>query len=132
MIMPRKKADNSKGNGNKGSDDFKGFAQVFLPDDAENLLIGWTENHDTWNLIVEAGENGYKFSLVWNERGKSWIASLYGSTARTGSNFGWSLSGFGPTAEDALTSLLYKHYVVCEGGGWGGEVETKTDKARFR
>jgi len=130
--MPRgKQAETSKGKTGR-NEDFKGYAQILISSEDEELIEAWLEGNPLWATLVDAIDSGYKFSLTYNVKGKSYIATLYGASERTGPNHGWSLSGFGNEAESAVISLLFKHFHVKEGMDWGGTSGIQLSQSKYR
>jgi hypothetical protein len=86
-----------------------------------NIPLSDEHKNDLGTRVVNASEllaeisslvvGGYSFSIRTNFEGTSIIASL--TCATTGiCNNGHGLSGYGTTPEDAILSLLYKHFTV--------------------
>lgn len=130
--MPRGKAGNTNGKQNGKDENFKGFAQVLIGSDDIEEIEAWSEANPSWTALIDAIDSGYKFSLTYNVKGKSYIATLFGANENTGANYGWALSGFGNSAEQAVVAVLFKHYVRSEGGGWGGQQQSFVEKVPYR
>lgn len=66
------------------------------------------------NLINEEVENGYKFTIKWDERG-SCVSVFMQPTAEDQENSGFILTGRGGTAASALRECIYCHRTVLQG-----------------
>jgi len=78
--------------------------------------LGWEDDKVVW-AFLELVESGYKLSITSDNKNDTYIATLVG-TGDNCPNKGKGLSGRGPTAVEAIKSLLYKHTVICDGGRW--------------
>lgn len=118
-----------KGFGKQGGGDFKGYVDIHLSatdkEEVQELAAG-----DTVDLVafIEAlSEDGYKFSLAADFEHSVCIATAIGK-AKTNENFGYALSGRGPTPRDAIVVLWYKVAQMTNWGTWlaeGGEDSTQ-------
>jgi hypothetical protein len=99
--------------------DFRGFADVYLTDTAIEAVNAQLSSGD-WdvvNFLAHLLADGYKFSIAWNARGRSVIATAIGK-AEDNPNYGLALSAFAPSVEQALLVLWAKMEIVCKGGAW--------------
>lgn len=86
-----------------------------------NLTKEQDEFFDTWfpQQVIQIGDfgilanNGYKFSLAWDDFHNGVSASLWASSPKL-SWAGWSLTAWADSAEEAVALLFYKHYHICE------------------
>jgi hypothetical protein len=115
--MAKKKQSGSRGNGQKvdyGVD----FANVRLSDDEKRMLFEETPSDgDLMSEIIRNAESGFKFTLSWNERNGSYIATFTSEkNPETGRKTG--ISGFGPDVSLAVSAAIYKLAKVTDGGNW--------------
>lgn len=66
-----------------------------------------------WDEIGILANNGYKFSVDWDDNNSGVKASLYAKNAKM-DWAGYTLTAWAGDAETATKLLLYKHYVVCQ------------------
>lgn len=83
----------------------------------------WIEDlNDLDNYTRAANEEGYRFSLKYDERSKAYACfmSAYGDAAKI--NGGFMNTGRGSSPFKALRQVLYKHLVIFD-KEWGGYAE---------
>jgi len=94
--------------------EWKGYLNVNIsPEDAVAF--------DAWELKRNFGisdvavlvDNGYKFSLNWDNHHSGFVASLYSGDAKLAWT-GWTLTAWAADYETAMRLLFYKHYIMCE------------------
>jgi len=84
----------------------------------------WREDIDGWSdILQEMIEDGYKFTLRWDDYSSSPAAFAFPSDDHD--NRGYILSGRGGSVLKALTELLYKHSAVLR-GVWNAGLSPKS------
>jgi hypothetical protein len=94
--------------------DWKGYLNVNLDAELEKAF-------DVWELKREFGitdvavlvDNGYKFSLNWDNHHNGFVASLYSASSKLAWT-GWTLTAWAPDVGTAMRLLFFKHYIMCE------------------
>lgn len=101
--MPRGKKKVEYSNG------FKGFVNAYMTKEQREAYLKntWAEPYD---FIVEVllKDEGYKLSLSWDSYNEAFLASITPRDEKN-INFGWVLTAFAGSWENALDVLLFKH-----------------------
>jgi hypothetical protein len=94
--------------------EWKGYLRVNLTPEQDANFDKWfpTQSIQLADVGILAN-NGYKFSIAWDDFHDGVVASLYASSPKL-SWPGWTLTAWAPSVEEALSLLFYKHYIVCE------------------
>jgi hypothetical protein len=113
------KAGARQGTASPYGDGFKGFVDITLNDNDKDALEQ-TVTQEGFALLVfilEAAEDGYKFSLVADPQHHSFIATLTGRHEGC-ENLGWALSARSVGPLEACIALWYKHCKLANYGPW--------------
>jgi len=94
--------------------EWKGYLRV-------NLTEGQEKDFDVWfpTQSIQVGDvgilcnNGFKFSLAWDDFHNGVSASLFANDAKL-AWAGWVLTAWADSVEEAVALLFYKHYIICE------------------
>ena len=81
--------------------------------DREWLAVADLSTEFPWSSLVEEVETGYKFSLSYDEKSSSYLASLTDRMSG-GPHQNTCLTGRGSTPERAFCSLMYRHRVLAQ------------------
>ncbi len=93
--------------------DWKGYHNVNLTKQQEVDFTSWAEGETVaWEHMGILCNNGYKFSLNWDDFHGGVSASLYATSAKM-EWAGYSLTAWAGDVETAVKLLFYKHYVLC-------------------
>ena len=94
--------------------EYKGYHNVNLSKDDGLLFEAWKvgQSIQLSDLDILAN-NGYKFSLGWDEYHQGVVAALYAKDAKM-EWAGYTLSAWAADTETAILLLFYKHYIMCE------------------
>lgn len=107
----------------------QGFVNLYLTEG--QLDHAWTTFEDRAKVYAsfenEMG-NGYRFTFSIDAKTGAFVCTC-NCKDESSPNFGWLLSSFAPTWEEALILTLYKHLVVLE-AKWGDN-ETIARKATY-
>lgn len=95
---------------------FVGYINWKPTDDDKNLFASWLTGADLSAILDEAGDDGYKLGLGFDEKTKAYNATLTCRNPKL-SNAGYVLSVRAPSASKALQRLLFCHVAVA-GVGW--------------
>lgn len=95
---------------------FIGYINWKPTEDDKQLFASWITAADISAILDEAGDDGYKLGLGFDEKTRAYNATL---TCRNPKlpNAGYVLSVRGPDASKALYRLLFCHVAVA-GPGW--------------
>jgi hypothetical protein len=99
------------------TDTEKEHLQAFAPDDYPSFDA----------FLASVLEDGYKFSVVRDEKHACVIATLTGKGEGC-VNAGYSLSARGPDFVGAVLVLWYKHVEICDGARWVGHEEARSSQ----
>jgi len=107
----------------------KGFVNLYL---TENQLSDAFKQFEKWEKTEKALNdemaNGYKFTFSYDNRSGSVVCTV-ACKDETSENYGWLLSSFAPSWQEALILSIYKHLIVLD-GHWGDN-ETKASAQRY-
>lgn len=93
--------------------EWKGYHKVNLSKEDGILFESWKEtNPIELDHLGILANNGYKFSLGWDDYHQGISASLY-CTQQKMDWAGWTLTAWAADPETAIQLLFYKHYVMC-------------------
>jgi len=94
--------------------EWKGYLRVNLTDGQERDFDEWfpkqTIQISDFGILAN---NGFKFSLAWDDFHSGVSASLFASDAKL-AWAGYVLTAWADSAEEAVALLFYKHYIICE------------------
>lgn len=92
------------------------------PEERADCKLWATEGQDLDLYTKASCEEGYRFSIKWDDRSKAFACfmSAYGDAGKY--NGGLMNTGRGSTPLKALRQVLYKHLVVFD-KEWGGYAE---------
>ena len=94
--------------------EWKGYLRVNLTDVQEKAFDKWFPLQviqiSDFGILAN---NGYKFSLGWDDFHSGVVAALYANSAKLAWP-GYTLTAWAESAEEAVALLMYKHYVVCD------------------
>lgn len=94
--------------------EWKGYHKVNLTTEQNALFEAqYLSMPLLWSDIDILVNNGYKFSLGWDDYNQGVSASLYAQNKKM-EWAGYTLSAWSGDAETATKLLLFKHYVVSE------------------
>jgi len=98
----------------KSKIEWKGYLNVNLGSEDEVLFDQW-EVDRVFSLadVATLVDNGYKFSLNWDDFHDGFVAGLYSGNSKLAWT-GWTLTAWAETVEECMRLLFYKHYVMCE------------------
>lgn len=82
----------------------------------KELFHAWIEAADLSAVLDEAGDDGYKLGVAYNEKTKVYTATLTCRSIKL-PNAGYCLSVVAPTMSKAFQRLLFCHVAVA-GPGW--------------
>lgn len=106
---------------------WQGYVNVYLSkEDKNHVKHNLLTDAAAIEFLLEAAENGYKFSCSYSNTGSFHTVTLYGNTAGT-PNAGWAMS---LRHSDFLTALSALHHVVGQDGwksDWSERFTTVTD-----
>lgn len=108
---------------------WEGFVDIALTSQQKEHLASLEQDDlpDVWLFLVSVVEEGYKVSLVNDEKHACCIATLTGRGSGC-LNAGFSLSARGPDVFDALVVLHFKHVVLCDRQVWAGHADANTNQ----
>lgn len=93
--------------------EWKGYHKVNLDKADEILFETWrADNHVRLEDIGILLNNGYKFSLTWDDYHEGVSASLYCTQAKM-AWAGYTLTAWAGDPDTATELLFFKHYVLC-------------------
>jgi len=93
--------------------EWKGYHNVNLTKQQEVDFKAWAEGENVeWEHLGILCNNGYKFSLRWDDFHGGVSASLYAESQKM-EWAGYTLSSWAGDIETAIKLLFYKHYVLC-------------------
>lgn len=94
--------------------EWQGYLTVNLSAEDDVIYDSWAiDKNIGLSDINELVENGYKFSLGWDDYNDAPVASLYANSTKL-EWAGWVLTGWAGNYEDAIKLLFFKHYELCE------------------
>ena len=100
-----------------GKRSFKGYLSPYLDDKAVAAVRAVAADSDaTADLIDRAVRPGYRLSVKWDARAKSFNATM--STDVVAENKGWVLSVYGADPVRALVGLCYTHVNLAKMNAW--------------
>ena len=126
--MPRHK-DNDK----LEKADFKAIVQLPLLDDFEEDLVEWDKlSPDTvWSYLDDFLLAGHSFELKAHADHDGTITCIAKGFYNVCENAGYWFYSDGGDALEALSTMLFKHVIICGGRKWTDkEVETKKRRRR--
>lgn len=111
----------------KSANSWKGFIDCELTTEDKYLLKTTDATHDYPPLptITKLVEDGYKFSLSFDKKNDTYIASLTDQDFASPTE-GYTLTGRGGEPIKAITALLFKHFIKLE-DGWITPAEQDDD-----
>jgi hypothetical protein len=117
-----------RGKKSNGSVGWQGFVDLPLTTQQKEHLAELSEDDypDIGAFMLDVLADGYKLSVVTDEKHNCVIASLTGKSAGC-VNAGYSLSARGPDLAGAFLVLHYKHHVLCEGLRWSDREGQQTN-----
>jgi hypothetical protein len=94
--------------------EWKGFLNVNLSAEDAELFDKWELDRTfSINDISILVDNGYKFSLNWDNTHSGFSAALYSGSTKLAWT-GWTLTAWAGDWQTAVRLLFYKHYILCE------------------
>ena len=94
--------------------EFKGYLRVNLTEEQDAHFDAWSETQHVqlsdFDILLN---NGFKFSLNWDEFHQGVSAGLFANDPKLGWA-GWVLTAWAEDVESAILMLFYKHYIICE------------------
>lgn len=104
---------------------FTTFVNVNIPAHMKEQVRTYLTDGGAWVAAVsDLLENGYRLGVSYDEKRDALIASL--TCRKSGdANEGKTLTAFAGTWPEAITVVLFKHWVVCE-GKWTEPAERDT------
>jgi len=94
--------------------EWKGYHNVNLSREQNELFTSeYLPVKLLWSDIDILTNNGYKFSVVWDDYNSGVTASLYACSKKM-EWAGYALTAWAGDCETATKLLLFKHYVACE------------------
>lgn len=94
--------------------EWQGYLRVNLTDQQDADFDLWKEKEAIQLTDLDILlNNGYKFSLNWDDFHDGVSASLFASSTKL-SWAGWVLTAWSDNVTDAMLLLFYKHYIICE------------------
>lgn len=104
----------SNKNAKRAKVEWSGYLRVNLTEEQDFAFEKWfPEQVIQLSDVGILCNNGYKFSLNWDNFHNGVVASLYAGDAKL-SWKGWVLTAWADSVEEAVGLLFYKHYIVCE------------------
>jgi hypothetical protein len=94
--------------------EWQGYLHVNLTKEQETYFDEWLSSQSI--QVSDFGilaNNGYKFSISWDDFHEGVSATLYASSQKLAWP-GFALTAWAESAEEAVGLLFYKHYIVCE------------------
>jgi hypothetical protein len=103
-----------KSTGKVNKIEWQGYLNVNLSAEDEAIFDAWEVNRVfSFGDVTILADNGYKFSLAWDDRHNGIVASLYASNNKLAWP-GWTLTAWAADVETAVRLLFFKHYSLCE------------------
>lgn len=93
--------------------EWKGYHKVNLDKADEALFEAWQqENEVRFEDLGILANNGYKFSISWDDYHEGVSASLYASSAKM-EWAGYTLTAWAGDVDTAVKLLFFKHFMLC-------------------
>ena len=93
--------------------EWQGYLNVNLDSSDEVAFDAWqVERAFALSDIAILVDNGYKFSLTWDDFHSGFSASLYSGNAKLAWT-GWTLTAWAESVDEAIKLMFYKHYEMC-------------------
>ena len=94
--------------------EWKGYHKVNLTNEDATAFEAWKEHQDvTWTDFDVLANDGYKFSVSWDDYHEGVSASLYCTAAKM-EWAGYTLTAWAGDTHSAILLLFFKHFVMCQ------------------
>jgi len=107
----------------------KGFVNLYLTEsqiaDAMKRFEDWSKTEDAWGRELA---NGYRFTFSLDPKTMAVVCTA-NCKDQDSENYGWLLSSFAPTWQEALILTIYKSVIVLD-GVWG-DFDDKSPRGRY-
>lgn len=101
----------------KGGNNFKGFVRHNLSVEDKAAYDTWVQTYKGfWDDVERLVDSGYKISVAYDGYNKT-VQAMLTCNDEKNEDFGWVLAARAPTAVDAMTLLMFKHFQLL-GGTW--------------
>jgi len=99
----------------KGGNNFKGFVRHNLSVDEKASYDTWAETYtDFWMDVERLVDSGYKFSVAYDGYNKT-VQAMLTCNDEKNPDFGWVLAARAPSPSEAMSLLMFKHFVLLHG-----------------
>lgn len=94
--------------------EWKGYHKVNLTPDDAVAFEAWKEQQDvTWADFDVLANDGYKFSVSWDDYHQGISAALYCTSAKM-EWAGYTLTAWADDTHGAILLLFFKHFIMCQ------------------